>query len=1149
MSSSSWVTAEVDTNENIECHGYRKNPLLTAICWVGGLLSLGFLFLVFYWKEDWKLKCMCRPCHLKQADFVLIKDIYQRYHVCVIRRKLIKDNSGCSHKILHTVVKRNVVDSDGNLRFFKFHKIFFVLDLIQHDIFRLRGLETDTPCNAFLEEYAVGLTESQSEQRRAIYGQNVIHVRVRSIPVLLVQEVLNPFYMFQIFSVSVWLSDEYYYYSACILIMSAISISISLYTTRKQNLTLRNMVHSDTMVKVLRPNNEIVEVSEKVLVPGDVIVIPHHGCMMTCDALLIAGNCIVNESSLTGESVPVTKTPLSHQDDRLTMYSRLEHKRNSLFCGTKVIQTRQGGTDEVRAVVVQTGFSTAKGSLVQAIMYPKPMEFKLHRDALRFIGMLAVIALFGLVYAIIMMSFKGAKVERIIIRALDIITIAVPPALPAALTIGMVYAQIRLKAKQIFCISPQRINLSGTIDIFCFDKTGTLTEDGLDLLGVQMAQDGRFLPLTTSVSSFSTGPFTSTMATCHSLAVVNEELSGDPIDLKMFQATGWSFKEPDRSSAEKFIKVEPPKDVIKIGESHKEKGDYHISILRHFPFSSPLQRMSVIAQTKGEDHVVAYVKGSPEMIGSLSKPETVPDNFQQMLSDYTQDGFRVLALAWRNLDSDKTLENLMNIQRKNVEKELEFLGLMIMQNKLKPETKPVIEELNQANIRTVMITGDNLLTAINVARKCGMCAPQDKIIHVQAQMPECCHDDPKPILTYTTVAEDHTPINDQIPFTLSKKEALELKTFKEEINPMLVDKPLVTSNTHYAMDGTTYNAILQHLPDQLQNVIVKGTIFARFSPNQKMSLVEEFQHLEYFVGMCGDGANDCGALKTAHAGISLSEAEASVASPFTSKIPNISCVPILIRQGRAAIVTSFCMFKYMALYAIIQFITVMILYSIPSTMTDLQFHYIDLALCTGTILLVSRGDAYDKISVKRPLTKLMTSPVIFSLISQIIIIALIQTATFLLLQAMPWYVPLKIVSDERHVVCSETTSVFLVSCFQYIIVGVVYTPKRPFRQPLYKLRLYSAFVIVEFVGTTLLLYVPTEHTLKVMEMVVLPDYVFKTCILALALLNFVLACIIEYLLVPSSTFMRFVSCANWRKSRPPKYKLLETDYRCHGDQV
>ncbi|KAH0630716.1 hypothetical protein JD844_014012, partial [Phrynosoma platyrhinos] len=98
------------------------------------------------------------------------------------------------------------------------------------------------------------------------------------------------------------------------------------------------------------------------------------------------------------------------------------------------------------------------------------------------------------------------------------------------------------------------------------------------------------------------------------------------------------------------------------------------------------------------------------------------------------------------------------------------------------------------------------------------------------------------------------------------------------------------------------------------------------SPAQKASLVQEFQKLDYFVGMCGDGANDCGALKAAHAGVSLSEQEASVASPFTSQTPNIQCVPELLRQGRAALVTSFCMFKYMALYSTVQYIGVLLLY-------------------------------------------------------------------------------------------------------------------------------------------------------------------------------------------------------------------------------
>ncbi|KAL8723441.1 MAG: hypothetical protein Q9225_000272 [Loekoesia sp. 1 TL-2023] len=81
----------------------------------------------------------------------------------------------------------------------------------------------------------------------------------------------------------------------------------------------------------------------------------------------------------------------------------------------------------------------------------------------------------------------------------------------------------------------------------------------------------------------------------------------------------------------------------------------------------------------------------------------------------------------------------------------------------------------------------------------------------------------------------------------------------------------------------------------LQHMLVAGQIFARMSPDEKHELVEKLQTIDYCCGFCGDGANDCGALKAADVGISLSETEASVAAPFTSRVFDISCVPEVIR--------------------------------------------------------------------------------------------------------------------------------------------------------------------------------------------------------------------------------------------------------------
>jgi cation-transporting ATPase 13A2 len=142
--------------------------------------------------------------------------------------------------------------------------------------------------------------------------------------------------------------------------------------------------------------------------------------------------------------------------------------------------------------------------------------------------------------------------HTILIRALDLITVVVPPALPATLSIGTSFALNRLRRSGIFCISPNRINVAGKINVCCFDKTGTLTEDGLDILGIRALDrrsDNRFGELLDNVYDLP-GPvgrekanFLYALATCHQLKVVNDEVIGDPLDVKMFQFTKWLIEE------------------------------------------------------------------------------------------------------------------------------------------------------------------------------------------------------------------------------------------------------------------------------------------------------------------------------------------------------------------------------------------------------------------------------------------------------------------------------------------------------------------------------------------------------------------------------------------------------------------------------
>ncbi len=135
------------------------------------------------------------------------------------------------------------------------------------------------------------------------------------------------------------------------------------------------------------------------------------------------------------------------------------------------------------------------------------------------------------------------------VRALDLITVVVPPALPATLSIGTSFALGRLRKLGIYCISPSRVNVGGKVNVCCFDKTGTLTEDGLDILGVRsLDRDAQLfgelidnihdLPLAKGKANF-----LHALATCHSLKMVDGEAIGDPLDMKMFSFTKWSLDE------------------------------------------------------------------------------------------------------------------------------------------------------------------------------------------------------------------------------------------------------------------------------------------------------------------------------------------------------------------------------------------------------------------------------------------------------------------------------------------------------------------------------------------------------------------------------------------------------------------------------
>ncbi|XP_072607191.1 polyamine-transporting ATPase 13A2 isoform X21 [Vulpes vulpes] len=959
---------------SVRLSGYCGSPWRVIGYHIVVWMMAGIPLLLFRWKPVWGVRLRLRPCNLARAETLVIEirdkedNSWQLYTVQV-QTEAIGEGSlelpargqaedGRSQAAVGAVPEGAWKDTAQfckneearTLRYYLFRGQRYIWIESQQAFCQASLLDNGRTCED-VHRSCSGLSLQDQAVRKTIYGPNVISVPVKSYPQLLVDEA---------FSIGLWLADRYYSYALCIFLISTASICLSLYKTRKQSQTLRDMVQLSARVCVCRPGGEEEWVDSSELVPGDCLVLPREGGLVPCDAALVAGECVVNESSLTGESVPVLKTALPEGP---VSYCPETHRRHTLFCGTLVLQARAFVGPHVLAVVTQTGFCTAKGGLVSSILHPRPIDFKFYKHSMKFVAALSVLALLGTVYSIFILHRNRVPLNEIVIRALDLVTVVVPPALPAAMTVCTLYAQSRLRSQGIFCIHPLRINLGGKLQLVCFDK---VLEEG-------PAAD----------SAFGT----------QVLAVMR-----------------------------------PPLQEAQL--QGREEPLVPVSILNRFPFSSALQRMNVVVAWPGAAQPEAYVKGSPELVAGLCNPETVPADFAQMLQSYTAAGYRVVALASKPLPIVPSLEAAQQLSRDAVERELSLLGLLVMRNLLKPQTTPVIQALRRTRIRTVMVTGDNLQTAVTVAQGCGMVGPRERLVIIHATPPERG----QPASLELLPLESPTAVN-------GAKDPDQAASYTMEPDPR---------SSHLALSGSTFGVLMKHFPKLLPKILVQGTVFARMAPEQKTELVCELQKLQYCVGMCGDGANDCGALKAADVGISLSQAEASVVSPFTSSMASIECVPMVIREGRCSLDTSFSVFKYMALYSLTQFISVLILYTINTNLGDVQFLAIDLVITTTVAVLMSRTGPALALGRARPPGALLSVPVLSSLLLHVVLVAGVQLGGYFLTVAQPWFVPLnKTVPAPDNLPNYENTVVFSLSGFQYLILAAAVSKGAPFRRPLY----------------------------------------------------------------------------------------------------
>ncbi|XP_069068854.1 probable cation-transporting ATPase 13A4 isoform X1 [Pleurodeles waltl] len=1130
---------EGEDNE-MELFGYRTQTCRNIACLLGYILSLGVLMLLFYWKPEWNVWSHCTSCTLEEADVILLRttDAFKQYTKKKVSWIYLQDHLIPMDE--PSIINKVIMKPQFKVRCIQVHKIRYVWDCSEKLFQKIGVLEDKYSCSEIHSKFGSGFTSKEQIIRKKICGPNTIDVDIIPIWKLLVKEVLNPFYWFQVASISLWLAYAYYEYSFAILTVTIISIFVTVHDLRQQSINLHNLVevHNRVIVTVCQKDGDCKEIESRHLVPGDVFLLPRQKLYIPCDAILINGSCIVDEGMLTGESIPVTKVPLQTINNSVPwkIHSEEDYKKHVLFCGTELIQSKTSGMGPAKAVVLQTGFNTAKGDLVRSILYSKPVDAKLYRDAIRFLLALLIISLIGVTYSLIVHTRNGVSVSETIILSLFIVTGMVPPSLSAGLAVGIMYAQKRLKKGGIFCISPKKISFAGWLNLICFDKTGTLTEEGLDLWGLIPSRGQSFQTVHRFGHSDALpwSPLLAALASCHSLIFLDGKLQGDPLDLKMFEGTNWTIEncstDKDKGDLSSEVVIKPGPRAIKVPVEG-------VVVMHQFPFSSSLQRMSVITRVIGSNEFMGFMKGAPEMVTRFCRPQTVPSNFSSELERYTLQGFRVIGLAYKPLPT-KSGFGMDTFTREEIESELEFLGLLVMENKVKAETKPSLRELLNAKIRTVMITGDNLQTALTVAKHSGMVSERSKAILIEATGPE---GSTPASLTFQTPEKDVYNGNSKNDIVLKMDE-------KPVPNP-------AANEFYFAMSGRSYQVIVQHFSSMLPRLLLNGVVFARMSPRQKTSLIEEFQKLDYYVGMCGDGANDCGALKMAHAGISLSEQEASVASPFTSKTPNIQCVPKLIKEGRCALVSSFCVFKYIIFTCVTAVNCALLLFWQTRLLGNYQYLTQDMGIGFATYLTITLNKASPELSPYRPLRHLISLPVVVSVVVNCIASLIVLICAFLLVQQQPWYSNTNFFSacisenentsylqngtqkEASYGQSFETTSLWVITSFIYIIAAFVVSKGKPFRKPLYMNYVHSFLLVAQIAVFLFLTFTNNEGIQTALELVCTPTH-WRTTLIIMLIVYCIAVYTVETYIVDNRKFWIAIKTLFKYKSKS-KYRILQ----------
>ncbi|WP_297212595.1 cation-translocating P-type ATPase [uncultured Flavonifractor sp.] len=529
-----------------------------------------------------------------------------------------------------------------------------------------------------------GLSREEAERRLARYGPNRLEqTRRRSLPLRLLEQLRDPMILVLLAAagLSLWAGGgEDWLDAAIILGIVAVNACISLSqedSAQRALEALRQM--SAPQARVLRGGRE-VRLEAQNLVPGDIIRLEAGDLVPADGRILESAGLETDESTLTGESVPVAK----RADLLLPADTPLAERVNMVAASTVVTRGR------CLCAVTATGMDTEVGRIAGLLLENEegktPLQKKMGEISatLSFLCLCVCAVMFGVG------ALQGRELLELFLTAVSLAVAAIPEGLPAIVTIVLAMGVSRMARRRAIVKKLPAVETLGCAGVVCSDKTGTLTQNRMTVTEVWTAERGKRKEALT-------------IAALCSDAVLSWRgrepvAAGDPTEIALAEAAA--------------------RDGLDKGELERRlprKGE--------LPFDARRKLMTTV-HTRPEGGCLVLVKGAPDvLVGRCALTQEAARRIIRRNEDMAGRALRVLGVACRELE-----ELPGSWDAAQLERGLRFVGLIGMMDPPRPEARRAVEQCFAAGIRPVMITGDHKLTAVAVAGELGIYRPGDQAI-------------------------------------------------------------------------------------------------------------------------------------------------------------------------------------------------------------------------------------------------------------------------------------------------------------------------------------------------------------------------------------------------------------------------------------